>query len=316
MLNPKIFVDRTKIDAIVVTYYPHSNIYDNLKAVSEQVEHLIVVDNGSDITEVNLLIKISEELKNLSLILNHRNIGLAKALNIGIKASIEKGSLWVLTLDQDSLVTANFVSSMINAYENCPYKPQVMSVGPTYISSSEIEALNGVTRKIYSQSEKLEEHPLYSKCKTVITSGNLVNISVFNKVGFFNESYFIDYIDLEFCLRLSRFGYKIIQSNKSILFHKIGIPTQHIFMGKIFITSNHSNIRRYYLLRNSILTYRKYLLNEPVWVCKNSIFILRYSIKMVLFETNRKEKLKSSLLGAFHGLLGITGECNIKSYLD
>lgn len=42
---------------------------------------------------------------------------------------------------------------------------------------------------------------LFRERKTLITSGMLIPLSLFGKIGMFREDYFIDSVDHEFCLR-------------------------------------------------------------------------------------------------------------------
>ena len=48
-------------------------------------------------------------------------------------------------------------------------------------------------------------HPQY-----VITSGSFIPISIFNDVGFMREELFIDFVDIDWCLRARAKGYEIV----------------------------------------------------------------------------------------------------------
>ena len=53
----------------------------------------------------------------------------------------------------------------------------------------------------------------------------------------------MDYVDHEFCLRLQKIGYKIIQDDSILLKHNCGNISKHKFFGDDVFTTNHSPIR-------------------------------------------------------------------------
>ena len=59
----------------------------------------------------------------------------------------------------------------------------------------------------------------------MITSGSLLALAVFRRVGPMREDFFIDAVDFQYCLRLRRHGYKVIETLLPTLIHPIGAPT-------------------------------------------------------------------------------------------
>ena len=221
---------------------------------------------------------------------------------------------WILTLDQDSIISSNFIESMSIAYQECTYKNDLASICPVLClyNQDDINENNEIFKyKECFQSDR-EASGIYTPTKRAITSGNLVKLEVFKTVGFFDEDFFIDYVDHEFCLRLHRHGYKIIQSNHSLLYHNIGFPKEHNLLGRKIQTSNHSSLRRYYLARNAVITYKRYFVSDIVWIIKDIRILLSCIIKIILFEENKIKQLGSILLGFSHGVRGKTGKLNEK----
>lgn len=85
-----------------------------------------------------------------------------------------------------------------------------------------------------------------------MTSGNLLSMSIFEKLGnAFLEKLFIDAVDDEYCFRVKRNGYDIVRINDIILAHPLGeIAKVHclFFTKKIY---THAPLRFYYITRNS-----------------------------------------------------------------
>src|SRR4030095_6760554 len=89
--------------AVMVTYNGGAIVARSTKAIVEQVDHLIIVDNCSDENTLKRIEDIQRDLNpKVTMILNEQNRGIAAALNQGVKAALSKGFEWILTLDQDS----------------------------------------------------------------------------------------------------------------------------------------------------------------------------------------------------------------------
>src|ERR1019366_6153813 len=121
-----------RVCAVVVTYNPSPSFVENVAAVSTQVDHIVVVDNGcSSETEVHLV--GLESRLGCKVLRNHQNLGIAAALNIGVKYATEAGFDWVATLDQDSRVSDGFISLMLETYRQAPHPEKIAVVAPSYV---------------------------------------------------------------------------------------------------------------------------------------------------------------------------------------
>ncbi|SRR6266481_1741640 len=288
--------------AVIVSYYPDAKIIENVLALLDQVDEAIIVDNGSGKATKELLERLSGYPK-VSVIYNEENLGIAAALNIGVRRAKAAGHQWVATFDQDSKVTPGMILAMLRVYDNYPEKEKVVGLSPRYQNPS-----TGQISTSKLKNSSCSALP-YAEVLVVITSGNLLKLNVFDRIGYFNESLFIDHVDSEFCLRCAAQGYKIFEVDSAILLHGIGIPTQHRILWKVKLATNHSSLRRYYMARNGIYLYKKFAFTYPVWVAHNVYNLLKIII-MVLFETNRKQKLVAILRGVSHGLSGRMGKYN------
>ena len=287
--------------AIIVTFHPSAEITENIAALRGQVDEIIIVDNGSGDGSKELLGQ-QAQLSGVSIIYNQENLGIAAALNMGVRLAKAAGHQWIMTFDQDSKVTPGMIGVMLDAYEAYPEKEKVASMSPRYRHKQ--------TGKVYGNSPDSPDKEVlpYAEVLMVMTSGNLIRSSIFDVVGYFNEALFIDYVDNEFCLRCSVHGYRILEVKDAFLEHSIGYPTQHKLLWKTPISSNHSALRRYYIARNSIYTYRKFMFTHPMWVLKDAYGLLKVLTVLVLFEADRKQKLAAIIRGVIHGLSGRMGK--------
>jgi rhamnosyltransferase len=287
-----------RIGAVIVTHNPDESLEQNISALLPQVDRIVVVDNGSMLPCRSFIAQITSS-RNIEVIWNSENRGLASALNAGILRVLALGKYrWVATFDEDSRVSPGYVENMLQAYNACPYRERVALVGPRYTSS--VDTLSGRSLGHHSSS-------LFREVKTTMTSGNLVDSQIFLACGMFDESFFIDYLDHEFCLRLRNRGFKIIEAADAPLAHRLGSPAIHQVLKKTCIVTNHAPVRRYYITRNRLRVYRKYALSETAWVIQDAYAWSKELLKLLLFEQKRIEKLTNMAKGAWDAMRGQAG---------
>ena len=289
------------ICAVVVSYHPGAEIIENVTALLDQVDEVVIVDNGSGAETKELLDKLNSYPK-VNIIYNEENLGIAEALNIGVKHTKAAGHQWVATFDQDSRVAPGMIRMMQSAYDAYPEKEKVAILTPRYKDKT-----TGCVTRNASEKVDFNKEPL-SEMLIAITSGNLVKLSVFDAVGYFNKALFIDYVDIEFCLRCRLHDYKILEVYDAVLEHSLGSPTQHKFFGKISTSTNHSGLRRYYIARNRIYVYKQFAIAYPIWVSMDVYVFLKEITKLMLFERDRRTKLAAICRGIFHGFVGRMGK--------
>lgn len=257
-----------RISAGIVTYNPDmSRLLDNISNVVEQVEKVFVVDNGS--INCNEIVKLQEKVK-FELIINHENEGIAKALNQLCEKAKQEGFSWMLTLDQDSICQLDMVQIM---------KKHI---------STEFGIVCPAIKYNFKKANKNKQD--YEYPYACMTSGSLTQIDAWSSVKGFEEQYFIDFVDNEFCMKLAIKGYKILRINACILDHQLGETITVEKKGTKKTYSKHSNLRYYYMARNNLHFIKKYrdYLNVFKEYCK-----LMYIVSgAIIHSSEKKETIK------------------------
>lgn len=280
--------------AVVVSYHPTPPMLENLLNVLGQVDGLVVVDNGSDPGELAHLQEASTALS-FQLIENPDNLGIAEALNQGVRWAMSHEYPWVILLDQDSKITDGFIRQLFAAWKAHPERDRICSIHPRYV--------NPATGAEPPWRRARDGSPI-----TSITSGALMPTWVFQKLGWFSSEYFIDSVDVEYSYRIRAKGYLIADSRKPVLLHAAGYPRQHTILGLTFGAFHHNATRRYYMSRNRLAVYRKYLKVFPSWILQDMYDAFRETIKCFLVEEDRAHKFRNFLLGTWDGLTGRMGK--------
>ena len=125
-----------KVAAIIVSYNPDNNLLDSINLLINQVERIIIVDNGSE-SEKKKNIKLIRDIdkEKIEIIFNEENLGIATALNIGVRSALKQGYNWILTMDQDSKVSKNMVEKMLEVYNGIDEKERkdILSIFPNFL---------------------------------------------------------------------------------------------------------------------------------------------------------------------------------------
>ena len=288
------------IYVIIVAYKPDLKSFKRVfQNQQSNFRDIILVNNSPEIALESL------KSKKVTIINNASNIGLAAALNIGILEAKKQGADMVALFDQDTLLANDFSQNMLkhmNAYQGSK-KPALFSpVFFNHVTDDYGSIINFKPfRLIRSKPDKKETiaHPQY-----VITSGSFIPLSVLDDVGLMREELFIDFVDIEWCLRARAKEYEIVSFPQVEIAHHLG-DSSVSFMGTNYPI--HSPLRIYYYFRNAMYLYR---LREIDWnwrVVDSARNLFRFLFYM-LFVKDRPTYFKYIIKGYYHGLIKKMGK--------
>jgi rhamnosyltransferase len=282
------------ICAVVVSYNP---VFDNLSKLIETLNLFqvvpVLVDNGSDE-------KATYDCENINL---ERNLGIAKAQNIGIETAIKLGAKAIVFFDQDSTISdISFIDKL--------YAP--IAEGHAKITAPIfIDEKLGFTYPIVEITKSGGRIKHYPTPETknffvnhAISSGTMVETSTLLKIGDMKADLFIDYVDTEWCLRAESLGFKVLIIPSAAMLHSIGDKTLKV--GSFYIPK-HSPFRRYYRIRNSFYLLRLSYVPK-LMALREILFAIAHQTILILFSKGeRLQYLKSLFKGLMDGVLGRFG---------
>lgn len=278
-----------KFIAGIITYNPDINrLKENLHAVLNQVDKVLIIDNGSDnVQEIKNYLK---NTANVIFIVNHENRGVACALNQEAKYALENGYGWLLSLDQDSVIPDGLVDEYQKYIDNSEIGMICCKIKDRNFGELDYNA------KITGGTEIVP---------TCITSASMIRLSAWNKVGGYYEPLFIDSVDFDICYSLRKAGYKILRTNDIALLHEVGHGRKVHFLGKDRQLVNHSPIRYYYIFRNGLFVARRH--GYLASMIKHYIFTF---LIINLYEKNKIAKDIMIIKGLWHFAKGKLGKYN------
>jgi rhamnosyltransferase len=266
---------------VIVTYFPDDGFLYRLSLIAKQFKNIVIVDNSGLEEEREIPAVLTKY--NVKVIINKRNLGVATALNQGIKFLSDINCSWITCFDQDSEIKENFIAEVRKITES--YSSRHVIVGGNYERS--------ILHKLSHFSFKGDEG--YKECKTVITSGSTFTLNLWRELGGFNEGYFIDSVDHEFCLRAKAISCQVIITKAIVMSHSIGHE------GRLTLVPLHSPLRKYYISRNVVHTIRLCFMRENFWCLKQVLRLFVEFISILLIESQKIDKIKFYFIGLFHG---------------
>ena len=216
--------------------------YQNLK--------IIVLDNSSADGSVEAIRSAFHDVQIINLT---ENLGYAGNNNVGIEEAIKYGADWVLVLNEDTILDPDCLAELVRVGEG---DPKIGAVGPMVYHHNEptvIQSAGGMLGK-YWQSQHLGQNEddtgqFQSPHKVEWISGCaiLVRRAAIENAGMLDASFFIYWEETEWCIRISRNGWKIVHVPQAKIWHK---GVQRDYQPKPSFT--------YYGTRNQLLTLSKH----------------------------------------------------------
>lgn len=264
-----------KIAGVVTLYHPTSKDIENINTYIDEIDKLYVIDN----TEGKQTEPLLPKNKKIVYLSKPSNIGVGKALNIGAKMALKDGFEWLLTNDQDTTFKKGTLKQLKKRIEK-ENTEKIAIITPWHKT------------KLKDPRPKQDDDP-----HDVMTSGNLLNLKIWKKIGGFKEWFFIDGIDIEYCMNIHLHGYKILRVASLEINHNLGDLFYKTFRGSLYLCTNHPPIRRYYIMRNYYYIAQMYMDYDPEY-CLNLVAAQKHNMKgVLLFEKQKMKKIAMYIKG-------------------
>lgn len=269
---------------------------------------IVVVDNGSTDGTVQA---IGSHFPDVSLLENDENLGYAGGNNVGIRYALAQGVDYVCVLNNDAVLAPDCVTMLVAEAER---DKDIGIVGPKmyfsepndmiFAAGSRINWSNGTLlhRGIWQRED--ETGPLYDHAVTdvdfIVGCCVLVRRQLLDTVGLLDTRYFLNFEDVDWCVRAWEAGYRVRYTPKAMLWHKVSAS-----LGQA------SPRNTYYMTRNALLFFWTHLNGSRRWQTVARIFfrnlghIIVWTLKPGYRRTARGKRdanllaLRDALLGRF-----------------
>ena len=251
--------------SIIIVNYNVKEFLQNLihsieKASTNLTKEIIIIDNASDDGSVDF---IKEKFPQIKLIANQTNLGFGKANNIGLKQATGK---YILLINPDTLVAEDTFEKMIQFFESnkniglagCKILNPDGTLqlacrrsfpGP-WTSFTKVTGLSNLfpNSKIFARYNLtyLDENKSY-EVDAISGSFMMMRKEVYEKVGGFDEQFFMYGEDLDLCYRIQKAGYKVFYVHSTQIIHYKGESTKRssIDETKVFYSAMHLFVKKH-----------------------------------------------------------------------
>jgi len=299
-------MNKELVSIVVVTRNRKRDLDLCLKSLMVQSHkniEIIVVDNASDKSQKKW---INKKYKNIKVLEASENLGGAGGRNLGIKSVNGK---CILFIDDDAYADSKLVSELLKTLK----KKGVGVVQPKIFDRDKKDVLQGVghginlfTGRVFGVGIGEKDQGQFEKEMEIPMAGCtwMVKKEVIEKIGGYDEDYFIPYEDSDFSWRARKSGYKVMLSPRAIVWHQGSkITAGHPRLQWLGITTPDKAFR---VSRNKIIFMKKHapFINFVVFMI---LFLPFYNIahSLIIFSTRRLDVLFNYWRGNLSGLLYI-----------
>ncbi len=229
--------------AIITVFYNNYHVADDFFSSLEKQRNknfkLFIADLSDEKKRQSIKTQLSHS------VIYSRNLGYAHGVNLGIKKAIENGFVNFCIVNNDVYFKPDFVDSILNSLKKHPssiiggkiyYAPgfeyhkdryQKRDLGKViWYASGSFDWKNvftphrGVDEVDKGQYDQLEKAEFITGCLMIFDK------KVIDRVGFWDESYFLYYEDADFCYRAIKKRVNLFYNPKIVLWHKNAQSTE------------------------------------------------------------------------------------------
>lgn len=220
---------------------------ESLRKIDYPCAELLVIDNGSTDDSV---CQIRRAFPQVNLIETGSNLGYVGGNNIGLEYALGAGADYALLLNNDTEAAPDFLTRLVEAAEA---DPQVGMAGPSlyyfdlpktfWSAGGAIDWKRGKTSMVgINQHDEGQFGSQPREMDFVTGCAILIRMSAVKEAGMLDPRFFVYYEETEWCVRVKRYGYKILFVPQSRVWHKISPVAREA-----------SPMVHYYMTRNRLL---------------------------------------------------------------
>ena len=273
-------------EAIECLHSLEEQTYSNLKS--------FLVDNGSIDNSVE---KIQSSFPNLSILINTENLGFAGGVNVGLRYALAEGADYILVLNNDLILDSHCVAEMV-AQTNTDVA-FVTAVIYYHDEPTRIWSIGGMMNpwnleKTADARGQIDtgQFPKVVERHFVPGGATLMAKEALEKVGLFDEKFFLYYEDADLSLSVHRADMRSVVATHAKMWHGVSRSSG----------GSDSPRERYWMARSSVLYFGK---NAKLWQIPIVLFwrsgsAVRTSWRLI--RNGKKEALKPYWRGLGDGL--------------
>jgi len=220
---------KPKIAVVLINYKDYASRFlpASLESLRNQTYpkdrfKIFITDNETSSETQEYLKQTAPEAQ---LILNQGNDGFAKGNNDAFKVALEQGYDYCVSANMDTLFDSRWLAELVEAAQK---NPEAGAVQSKILLSPEKVLINSIGNSVhylgfgFCDGYRQPDHQIDGYPEIGYFSGAAVIFprQVLERVGLYDDDYFMYYEDVDLSLRISFAGYKVILAPRSVMYHK------------------------------------------------------------------------------------------------
>ena len=247
---------------------------------------VLLVDNGSTDGSGGALQSRYASDPKVEILRNRANLGFAEGNNVGIRRGLEKGSDYILILNNDTVVHPQALTALVRVAQT---DPKMALLGPKVYYKDD-------PQRLYSSFDRVSlwwmsalpttggqmdrgQFQQIREVDNLVGCALLVRGTAIQDVGLLDPDYFAYYEEVDWSYRMRQKGYKVVFVPDAVIYHKGGASLKRVDPSQI----------AYYKIRNLILFMKKHA-RAAHWITFLPILLglLTYRITRALLRRDTK----------------------------
>jgi hypothetical protein len=294
-----------RVCAVVVNWNRKDDTLSCLSSLgmASGIGRTVIVDNGSIDGSVGA---VRQQFPDATVIEVGQNLGFAAASNLGATYFLERTSCrYLLLLNNDVIIASNMVEQLTKAAEVSEVigvtVPKIYYASPPdrlWYAGGYIDWKQGSCEHYGFGEQDKGQFDHQRDVSFACGAAMLIKRGVVERLGLFDERYYMFEEDVEFSIRVARAGYVICYTPKAQAWHRVGASA----------TTRGDSFVWYYLIRNRLYTMRAYA-HLHQWLLFLSYFPFLCVWKGVLYALRGDPMVATAIArGIIDHLRGRTGE--------
>jgi GT2 family glycosyltransferase len=251
-------MNEIKLSIIIITFQAELYIEACINSILRQTYNnynIIIVDNGSSDNTKFYIANFIERYSNIHLIENRKNLGFARANNIGISYALNNlKSDYVFLLNQDTTTQKDLLENLVywaNEDNSAVLGPKILIkkngriwwIGTKVFKIKDLFTNSRLSLSCQIDKEQSDnffmDRP--TEVDAIVGCAVLIPKKILFDVGCFDEDFFMYGEDLDFSLRVRKKGYKLLIVSEAIVYHDV-----HLEKEAFNIEDSNRVLKRYY----------------------------------------------------------------------
>lgn len=283
---------QSKVSVIILNWNKYEETIeclDSLRNITYTNYGIVLVDNGSKGSDVKIL---GERYGNyINIIRNDRNYGFAEGCNIGMRYALENSAPdYILLINNDTIVAPDFLDQMVKVAEA---DQSIGIVGPKvyyYHDPNRIQSAGGRMNWLTGQESFIGfmeidrgQFDELGDVEWVSGCAFLIRKKYIDKVGLLHATYFSYFEDIDWCVRFTKAGYRVVCVPIAKIWHKNLIGVEKIDSVAFYYSTRN---RFLFMKRNStkpqFAAFLIYFLLRKVLIPPVSFFLQQKNLQLIL----------------------------------